>query len=303
MSNENKPLSIAVCGLSDVGLIRQNNEDSFLITDVTTGLRTADAAELTHAIGERGSLLIVADGMGGAEAGEVASQMAVDLVARLFFDQLSTKVSIEPETFVETLKYSVQEANHIVFEEGRANAQLKGMGTTLTAAAIHGESIFFAQLGDSRAYLIRNGFITQMTRDQSLVAQLVASGSLSPEEAKLHPQRNVILQALGVQPQVDVIISAAELRKGDRVVMCSDGLSGKLEAEEIKEVLETWLEPKTACQHLVQLARERGGEDNITVIVAAFSGDALTDPDPEDIPVYNNFQAKTRRRLWPWRKL
>jgi serine/threonine protein phosphatase PrpC len=303
MSNENKPLCIAVCGLSDVGLIRQNNEDSFLITDLTTGLRTADTSELTHAIGESGSLLIVADGMGGAEAGEVASQMAVDLVARLFFDQLSTKVSIEPETFVETLKYSVQEANHIVFEEGRANAQLKGMGTTLTAAAIHGESIFFAQLGDSRAYLIRNGFITQMTRDQSLVAQLVASGSLSPEEAKLHPQRNVILQALGVQPQVDVIISAAELRKGDRVVMCSDGLSGKLEAEEIKEVLETWLEPKTACQHLVQLARERGGEDNITVIVAAFSGDALTDPDPEDIPVYNNFQAKTRRRLWPWRKL
>jgi protein phosphatase len=142
-----------------------------------------------------------------------------------------------------------------------------------------------------------------MTKDQSLVAQMVASGSLTPEEAKTHPKRNVILQALGIQSQVDVAITLAELRRGDQIVLCSDGLSGKVDAEEIKEFLEKF-EPKAACQGLVRMARERGGEDNITVIVARFNGDALSEPSPEDVTESPNtkMEAARRRSFWPWRR-
>jgi protein phosphatase len=300
MSDLTTPVWIHAFGQSDVGLVRGNNEDSFLMADLTTGATASDVFALNHTIGDKGGLLLVADGMGGAEAGEVASRMAAHEVARALIDQLSNRRSVDQRPFVKALKRSVQEANHIVFDESQKNSHLKGMGTTLTAAAVHGRFIFFAQLGDSRAYLARNGFITQMTQDQSLVAQLVATGSLSPQEAKTHPQRNVILQALGVQRQVDAEVSFAELKSGDQVVLCSDGLSGKVDEEEIKEFLDRRLEPKAICRHLIDLARERGGEDNITVIVAGFDGEGLSWPDPGEVPVYNKFKEEPRRRFWGW---
>jgi protein phosphatase len=299
MSDWTPSVLIDVFGQSDVGLVRKSNEDSFLVADLTTGVTTPDAFALNQAIGDKGSLLLVADGMGGVEAGEVASRMAAESVAKFFVDQLSTQRSVNQRTFVEAFEQSVHEANRTVFEEGQRNHNRRGMGTTLTAAAVHGQSIFFAQLGDSRAYLARNNSITAMTRDQSLVAELVASGSLSSQEAKTHPQRNVILQALGVQRQVEVVLSFTQLKRGDQLVLCSDGLWGKVEAEEIKEVLEKRLEPKTICQHLIQLARDRGGEDNITIIVACFDGDGLTQPVPEENPSPEPFRAKSRWWFWP----
>lgn len=300
MTDPSALIHVEAFGESDVGLVRQNNEDSFLVADLTTGASAADGSVLNYASGERGSLLVVADGMGGVEAGEVASRMAVDLVAEHLLQQLSNTLLLDQRTFVKALSESVHEANRIVFEEGLSNSKLRGMGTTLTAAGVYGTSIFFAQLGDSRAYLFRNGSIGQMTKDQSLVAQLVAAGSITPEEAKTHPQRNVILQALGVQHQVDVVISFAHLKRADQLVLCSDGLSGKVDAEEITELLDKRLEPKTVCQRLVQLARERGGEDNITVIVARFDGEGLSAPEPDEAPVYRRFREKTQRRFWPW---
>jgi protein phosphatase len=292
-------VNIAAFGQSDVGLVRANNEDSFSIVDLTTGATAANGSALNSTIGECGNLLMVADGMGGGEAGEVASRMAVDLVARHFIDQLSNKRPVDQGSFVEALKQSVREANRVVFQEGQRNG-LRGMGTTLTAAAVHGKTIFFAQLGDSRAYLVRNNLIAQMTRDQSLVAQLVVSGSITPEEARTHPQRNVILQALGVHSEVGMVISFADLKRGDQLVICSDGLSGKMEPEEIKEFLERSLEPKAACHQMVELARERGGEDNITVIVARFDGDGLPPPDRNEKLVYDGLKEHSRWRFWPW---
>jgi PPM family protein phosphatase len=300
MSDAITPVLIDAFGQSDVGLVRKNNEDSFLIADLTTGLTTPDVFALNQAIGDKGTLLLVADGMGGVEAGEVASSMAAESVAKFFVDQLSTKPSVDQRTFVEAFKQSVHEANRSVFEEGQRDPNRRGMGTTLTAAAVHGQFIFFAQLGDSRAYLARNNSITAMTRDQSLVAELVASGSLSSEEAKTHPQRNVILQALGVQSQVEVVLSFTQLKRGDQVVLCSDGLWGKVEAEEIKEILEKRLEPKTICQQLVQLARDRGGEDNITVIVACFHGEGLPEPAPDEDLSYEPIEDKSSWWFWPW---
>lgn len=301
MTDLSKPVLVEAFGESNVGLVRENNEDSFLIVDLTTGLATPDPAELQQITGQKGNLFLVADGMGGVEAGEVASHMAVNLVTQYFLDRLKNEDPVNKQTFARILKRSIEEANRRVFEEGQRESKHRGMGTTLTAAAVHGTSIFFAQVGDSRAYLARNGFLTQMTRDQSLVAQLVAAGTIKPEDAKAHPQRNVILQALGVQEHVDVVISSANLRRGDRAVLCSDGLSAKIEPEELKEILDRRLGAKDTCQKLVQLARERGGEDNITIIVAHFDGDGLTWPAPDDRPVYETFKEKPRRRFWPWR--
>jgi PPM family protein phosphatase len=290
-------------GLSDVGLIRKNNEDSFLIATPTSDFANQNPAELNGIMPENGTMFIVADGMGGAQAGEVASRMAVDTVARNFINALNKKDSLDQQTLISALTETIQETNQLIFREGQKNSECNGMGTTLTAAMVYGTTIFFAQLGDSRAYLARKGVISQMTKDQSLVAQMVASGSLTPEEAKNHPQRNVILQALGIQSQVDVAISLAELRRGDQIVLCSDGLSGKVDAEEIKEFLERF-EPKAACQGLVRMARERGGEDNITVIVARFNGDGLPEPKSDDFSDSTNMKVEPprRRSFWPWKR-
>jgi PPM family protein phosphatase len=301
MTELDASISIAACGQSDVGLVRENNEDSFLIADLNSGVSAPDSAALRQIVGGKGCLFLVADGMGGLEAGEVASRMAVELTAQYFLTRLRDNECSEPQVFVSTLKKSIEEANQRVFEEARKNSKLRGMGTTLTAAAVYGGSIFFAQVGDSRAYLERNGFLTQMTQDQSVVAQLVSSGALMPEDAKAHPQRNVILQAVGAQDHVDVAISSADLRRGDRVVLCSDGLWGKLEEEELKEILDRF-DPKGTCQRLVELARERGGEDNITIIVAHFDGDGLPPTTPDERPVYASLKEEAPRRLWPWGK-
>lgn len=300
MIDSSKPVVVGAFAQSDVGLIRENNEDSFLVADLTDGVMTPDTAAFNHMVGKNGSLFLVADGMGGAEAGEVASRMAVELVTQKILDELRSATSIDDESFVRILKRSIEDANVAIFQESHNNKSHQGMGTTLTAAAVCDATIFFAQLGDSRAYLVRNGSITQMTEDQSLVAQLVVSGALRPEEAKGHPQRHVILQALGIQSEVNVAISFAALKRGDRAVLCSDGLSGKVEIEEVNEVLQRWANPKDACRRLVELARERGGEDNITVIVAGFDGEGLPLPDPQEVPVYNRVKGETRRRFWPW---
>jgi PPM family protein phosphatase len=290
-------------GLSDVGLIRTNNEDSFLIATPTSGFANHNPAEFNGIMPENGTMFIVADGMGGAQAGEVASRMAVDTVARNFINGLDKKEPLDQQTLISALTETIQQANELIFQEAQKNSECNGMGTTITAATVYGTTIFFAQLGDSRAYLARKGVISQMTKDQTLVAQMVASGSLTPEQAKSHPRRNVILQALGIQGQVDVAISLAQLRRGDQIVLCSDGLSGKVDPEEIKEFLERF-EPKAACQELVRMARERGGEDNITVIVARFNGDGLAEPKPDDIADSANMKMETppRRSFWPWRR-
>ena len=303
MSNSSLAVVVDSYGLSDVGLVRTNNEDSFLIASPTTDFVNRNPAELNGIIPQNGTMFLVADGMGGAQAGEVASRMAVETVGRNFIDALGKQVVVDQQSLITALTETIREANELIYQQGQKRTELNGMGTTLTAAIVLGGTILFAQLGDSRAYLARKGVISQMTKDQSLVAQMVASGSLTPEEAKTHPKRNVILQALGIQSQVDVAITLAELRRGDQIVLCSDGLSGKVDAEEIKEFLEKF-EPKAACQGLVRMARERGGEDNITVIVARFNGDGLSEPSPEDLTESPNtkMEAARRRSFWPWRR-
>jgi PPM family protein phosphatase len=293
MNNPQFSITVNAFGLSDVGLVRTNNEDNFLFTQLGSGSINSIPAESNSTAPW---IFIVADGMGGGQAGEVASQMATELVAEKFGVRVIQKNISNHQGYVKALTGAVEETNRTVFHEGQHKNELKGMGTTLTAAAVCGKSVIFAQLGDSRAYLLRDSNITQMTKDQSLVAQMVAMGKLSPEAAKTHPRRNVILQALGVQPRIDVVISSAELSSGDRLVLCSDGLWGKVESEEIKELVERF-PAQTACESLVCLANERGGEDNITVVIASFTGDGLRTVAGSEI---SDSRGTSQRRWWFW---
>ena len=296
MTGATIPILVNAFGLSNVGMARTNNEDSFLFTQFGSGLINSIPADSNSAAPW---IFIVADGMGGGQAGEVASQMAVELVSEKFAARLNQKRISNHQGFVKTLTSIVDEANRSILEAGQQNRELSGMGTTLTAAAVYNDTAYFAQLGDSRAYLLRNNKITQMTKDQSLVAQMIAMGKLTPEEAKVHPRRNVILQALGVQARVDVAITSTNLRRGDTLLLCSDGLWGKVESGEIKEIVQQ-SSPQTACENLVDLANERGGEDNITVLVANFSGDGLPESSIDD-EVANQLDKKNHRWwFWPW---
>ena len=282
-------------GLSDVGRVRSNNEDSFFFTQLGSGLENFIAAEAADA--DARWIFIVADGMGGGQAGEVASQMTVELVAKNVAEPLSSRRVLDQDNFVKAITRAVEKTNQTVFQESQSNKNLRGMGTTLTAAVVAGGTLTVAQLGDSRAYLLRDGVIRQLTQDQSLVAQLVAAGKITPEEAKTHPRRNVILQAVGVQPKVDVAITSTRLQRDDQMVLCSDGLWGKVETEEIKEFVERF-SPQEACENLIGLANERGGEDNITVVVATFSGDGL--PTEAEISEVRPATARRRWWFWPW---
>ncbi|HEV2664420.1 MAG TPA: protein phosphatase 2C domain-containing protein, partial [Blastocatellia bacterium] len=225
-------INLALYAQTDVGMVRSGNEDNFLILDLSTG-RSWTASEeephdlLTYAQGYYGSLLAVSDGMGGALAGEVASRMAVETVRDRML-QLQAHEVYSRLPFHERLRLSIEEANILINGESQTNPAHKGLGATFTAVATLGNQVFFGQVGDSRAYLIRGNDIVRTTKDQSLVQQLIDAGQITEEEAETHSYRNVILQALGAHNNVNVEVSCLPLCNMDTLVICSDGLSGKI---------------------------------------------------------------------------
>jgi serine/threonine protein phosphatase PrpC len=260
--------SISVFGCTDVGRQRPDNEDAFLVADLTEeGGFTANASG--HCSDEGASLLVVADGMGGAAAGEVASSMAVDTLREVL-----TETPVE-QNIGEQLKRAAETANESIWTRAQQDGSLCGMGSTLTAALVRDGVAYIAQVGDSRAYLIRGERIRQLTKDQSLVQLLIDIGDITPEQAAHHPRKNLILQALGASTTVKAELTTVELCRDDRLILCSDGLSNVVEPTEIQGAVTQSPDPETACRQLVELANGRGGEDNITVIVARFSGENL----------------------------
>jgi serine/threonine protein phosphatase PrpC len=261
-------VQVSVFARTDVGMHRSGNEDSFLVADLTAGKIGLGPDVSTHKLGERGSLLIVSDGMGGAAAGEIASEMAVtsmrDSLAEV---NSSTEIS-------EQLKSAAEIANERIWNHSQDNPELSGMGATLTAVLVQGTTAYIAQVGDSRAYLMRRDQIKQLTKDQSLAQMLVDSGAIKPEQMDSVPQ-NVIMQAMGTQPAVKVAMTAVELFRNDCLVICSDGLSNKVPPNELREMIQEVEDLTEACRLLIDKANERGGEDNITVIIARFDGEAL----------------------------
>jgi len=246
-------LRVETAMLSDVGCHRATNEDSGKIV-LPGGPEMASG---------RGILALVADGMGGHEAGEVASHMAVEVVAREYYAS-----KLEPGA---ALVAGFKEANRQIHTFAAKKPELAGMGTTCSALAVTGETVCAAHVGDSRIYLVRRGAIYQMSEDHSEVMQMVRQGLLSLEEARRHEDRNVLLRALGTHADVEISGWAEPLPAfpGDRFVISSDGLHDGVREDEIQAAV-TEQDPPAACHWLVELARQRGGYDNITVAVVAF---------------------------------
>ena len=251
---EEKPLpklKIEIVGATDVGQKRLRNEDSFRIIEPEDCPRNIDG------------VLIVADGMGGHAAGDVASQIAVDT----FVEKFAGPEIRDSEEILATMGDALKRANSLIYEAGRRN-EGGSMGTTCTAAVISQGKIHVVHAGDSRGYLQRDQELSQLTEDHSWVAQLVKEGHITSEQARVHPSRNVITRALGIENELVPDIITEEIRAGDIVLLCSDGLHGLVEDGEINEILHSTPIQK-ALFTLIQLSNDKGGDDNITAVAAA----------------------------------
>jgi PPM family protein phosphatase len=254
-SPETRPFLVLASLLTDTGCVRELNEDSCRM------VQPPDPAILD----QKGVLIVVADGMGGYQAGEVASRLAVEAVTRGYY--------ASADQAPEALAHAFHEANRQIHQRSLANSELSGMGTTCTALVIHGRVAYSAHVGDSRLYLVRSGCIYQMTEDHSLVKELVKQGALTNDDARLRTDRNLILRALGSRATVKVATweEALPVRSGDCFVLCSDGLHDAVTDDEICRTTQ-FKEAAAACESLVAMARSRGGYDNITVAIARVDG-------------------------------
>jgi serine/threonine protein phosphatase PrpC len=294
------PIQLHVAGRTDVGLVREHNEDNFVVVDLERKTRETVDGMRTIDVGERGALLVVCDGMGGAAAGEVASSMAVDALYDTMTglnppqaakaDNGVPAEELRVANFARRLRSAAYTANQLIFDASRSDNARAGMGTTMTGVGVLDDRLVMTQVGDSRAYVLRGTTITQVTRDQSLVNQLIETGQITEEQARLFEHSNVILQALGVQQDVEVLLSTVKLCRGDRVVVCSDGLTGVVTDDELSAVLGACEDTAEACRLLIEMARAAGGPDNITCVVARFEGEALQPPTENDKVVYERWR-------------
>ena len=259
-------IHVTAYGQTDIGRQRKRNEDAFLIADLTGGALVSDPDSKRFEVGRRGVLLAVSDGVGGHRAGDVASALVIESLRRAMSE---ARGSLPPDTLIEE---AAKRANREVWEAAHAPGR-ENMGATLTAGYIYGSDLYVAEVGDSRGYLLRNGKMTQITRDQSFVQFLIDTGQASPEEAKHSHLKNVILQAMGGEASVQVALGRLELRDRDCILLCSDGLTNKLSDDAIRGIILGAANLEAAGGTLVAKANERGGEDNITVILAGVSGD------------------------------
>lgn len=279
-ANANAEVRVQLFARTDVGQVREHNEDNFLVADLSRRSRGLLEANRATVIGQQGAVFAVCDGMGGAAAGEIASQLAVDIIYERLVDGLGDR-PIRRDDLARRLVRAVESAGLRIFHEAKADRSRRGMGTTVTAAALVDEMLFFAQVGDSRGYILRGNTLVQVTRDQSLVNQLIEAGQLTEEEAETFEHNNIILQALGTSDTVQVDLTYAELRKGDILLLCSDGLSGMVRFDEIRDTLRSGAEPLDICKMLTERANQAGGHDNITVIIVQFDGVGLRELETE----------------------
>jgi len=284
---------VHVFGRTDVGRMREHNEDAFVVADLTRGNATLQPEVRSHVVGDRGTLFMVADGMGGAAAGEIASAMAIEAVLREVSNTLTVGDAPSEDAFATAIKRATSAANAEIHMFAVEHPEFRGMGTTATVAGVLGDSVYLAQVGDSRAYLVRSGVAQQITKDQSLMQRLIEAGELTVEEAEQSERRNIILQALGPEPNIKVDLTSQQLRRGDVLVLCSDGLSGQVKTDDIARIVTEEPDLMAACKRLIDKANDAGGPDNITVIAARFDGDGLIAPGATDPVGHRVFPLQT----------
>jgi protein phosphatase len=271
---------IDYAAITHPGRVRKNNEDAYLLSALDGEEPILNGSARSLKVGGPGLLVAVADGMGGAAAGEVASREGLAAVALFLFGHWglqATGARQEADLFA-ALETAVEKASDAVLRYSDDDRTARGMGSTLTAAVIWDGSAFIAQIGDSRAYLLRQGTLYQITEDQTLVNDMVAHGTITREQARTHPQRNMITQALGSPQPLKVALTRLRLRRGDRLLCCSDGLHGEVPDADLQAILEQDLSPRRSLELLVEAALAHGGRDNITGILLALNDPGLPLP-------------------------
>ena len=290
-------LIVEIHATSHIGRVRKGNEDNYLVLHLSamkswTSSQSDDKFEIESKkieVDGSGLVLAVSDGMGGALAGEVASKMAVETVSERLLGE-DPDETVSPHNYNESLIAKLYDAtvsaNYIIHQQGRSDPQYNGMGATFTGIGITQEAVDLIQVGDSRAYLVRNARIYQITKDQSLVQQLIDANQISVEEAETHALKNVILQALGAQNEIYPVPARLYPQRDDILLLCSDGLSNKISNENMQRIiLDNLNRLDNACAELVKEANNNGGEDNITLIIAKLTGSELPEPTEEPIKV------------------
>ena len=275
-------MQIDYAAITHPGRIRRNNEDAYLLSAMDGEEPVINEGDRGFEVGHAGFLAAVADGMGGAASGEIASReglAAMNLHLYLNWGRHAGPEGSE-RRILSALSGAAQEASRAVLRYADAERASRGMGSTLTGLLLWSRWAFVAQVGDSRAYLLRQGELHQLTTDQTLVHDLIRQGALTPEEAKVHPQRNMITQALGSTHPLRIPLSRLELRRGDRILCCSDGLHGEVPDDRIREILCEPLPPRRLLEALVDAANAYGGRDNITGVLLALDDPALPPPVP-----------------------
>ena len=254
-------MRVVSAGKTDVGCVRKHNEDSFLVDEAT-------------------GLFVVADGLGGHAAGEVASRIVVERIGQ-FVAETVEQDRTWPLDYDTSLNYDANRlkaalllADRAILEDIRSNPERETMGSTVVACIVRGAKVTMVHVGDSRAYLLDAEGIQQVTKDHSWVAEQVANGILTPSEARVHPFRNVITQALGNGGELDIAAQEIEVKEMDRLLLCSDGLSGMVQDSDLWEIVTHAPSLEEAAETLVNRAKENGGEDNITVVIVGFEADA-----------------------------
>ncbi|MGA2609576.1 MAG: protein phosphatase 2C domain-containing protein [Terriglobia bacterium] len=273
---EQNAINVRAFGVSDMGRVRKNNEDNFVVCNLTTGEVGLTPPLRNHTLGNRGSLFMVADGMGGEASGEVASQICALTVPKRLYENLKSLGQVSETNFVLLLRESIEYANQIIHQKAQSNPLYRGMGTTATVAALFGPYLFVAQVGDSRAYLIRNSVLTQLTRDQTFLNYLKEIGVAVPADPEMDSRRSILTQAVGSSESVNVKVTYTKVRQGDSILLCSDGLYNMVPATDIVASVKGTESLANKCKSLIDKANAKGGSDNITVVMAEFSGPGLS---------------------------
>jgi PPM family protein phosphatase len=281
MSLNNRPLSVTAFGVTDKGKVRANNEDQFLIAELTKAMhvrQTSLPEPKLRIAEERAHLFLVADGMGGESAGERASALAVVAIEHFTlnsFKWFSGSNTTDAESALAEFQSALTRADAQILAEASNHPELSGMGTTVTMAFHLGTQLCVVHAGDSRAYVLRDGELHQVTEDHTLTADMVRSGAIQPDEVARHPMRHVITNVVGgSEIGVAVEAHALEVQAGDRLLLCSDGLSETMSNDQMRTILEMEREPEAAAHQLLAQALESGAPDNVTLVIVGF--DSMT---------------------------
>ena len=254
--------------LTDVGQVRTVDEDSILVADLSFGVNSKSS---------NFHLLVVADGMGGHAKGEEASKIALSAISRSVISEL-----VNDTPFTKLLEQGIQNANQDILDYTTRNPESSGMGTTSVCAIVEGNAVHLANVGDSRAYVISDDEIRRVTKDHSFVQSLVDQGEITEAESREHPQKNVITKAVGIGTSIEADTMRLTLDSDESLLLCCDGVIAHLPDDDIHKIIRDSPDPQTACQEIVDMANERGGSDNISLIILSPEGSDIKEPEPDD---------------------